>query len=195
MDTSRQWQPYEGGEVLVFQNEQAEELQFALPSSNNWKEDGMMVVDVPCSKGSFLFPKEQLVFYEVEDYNLFLTSDTRQAYSLIYHLRVYQLDDLPGQDTLLIDYLEATAQFGQSVANLYLATSTRLNPAIDSASLQGFNDARFIGDTTLLGRPFSEVYVSSQSSSTPPSRAYFSPRTGFVAIEEGSTLWVLDRIE
>lgn len=185
---SQTWMPYQGGEQLTFQNQDGETLTFDLPNQLNERED--LVVDVPCSQGSFLTPTEQTIFYEAEGYRLFLVSERGQEFSFILNLRPYQVDDLPGTDTLLIDYLEATAQFGSSVANLFRPTSNRSNPEVTNDQLEGLNNSRLIGDTTLMGRPFTNVYTNQRTSGS-ATYVYYSTDLGFVGVDTPEGGWVL----
>ena len=192
--SSHSWLPYQGGETLVFINQDNEEIKFVLSTGNNWDAKTEMVVDVPCSKGSFLFPKDQKLYYDRETYQLYPNTGQDQRYSLIYHLRVYQVDDLPGQDTLLVDYLEASAQFNTYVANIFTVTDARDNPELTVEMLGDISNIRFIGDTTLMGKVFPNVHTNLRTSGS-NTQVYFSPNQGFVGVATPENIWVLDRIE
>lgn len=191
---SLDWLPYQGSETLVFINQDNEEIKFVLSTSNDWNAETEMVVDVPCSKGSFLFPKEQLLYYDRETYQLYPHTGQDQRYSLIYHLRVYQVDDLPGQDTLLADYLEASAQFDTYVANIFAITDTRNNPEITAGMLDDLSNIRYIGDTILMEKAFQNVHTNLRTSGS-NTHVYFSTEQGFVGVSTPEDSWVLDRIE
>ena len=187
-DSARAFMPYSDNQTIVFENGSGQTRTFRVAGAG-WDSNQMLVVDVPCSKGSFLNPKQQLIFYEAENYSLFMVSEEDNQYSLIYSVRIHPVDDLPGNDTLLIDYLEATAQFNNNVANAYQIVNHR-GTAANNALLDGLENFRFVGDTTLRDRSFEMVHTNAQASAT-NAFVFYTPQQGIVGIATPNDLWVL----
>lgn len=184
--------PYRGGETLVFVSDQGEEISFKLPNARNLNEAQMLVVEVPCSKGSFLFPKETLIYYEAEQFGLYTASDDSQIRTLLVNAIMYNDRFGSPEDTLLYELVTVTAQFDEEVASFQMLGSDRGNPEVHLEHPDGFDNFQMLGDTSLLGRPFTQV-LQNMPATPDGSLVFYNTQKGLIGVKTLNRMWVLDR--
>lgn len=188
-ETTQQFMPYAGDEVLTFEDNEG--VQHILKSKEGRKTfDTRLVVSTLCRGDVALLDfddqeqyyqsqSEEIVFYDQSGDQVFYIN------SATSFEEASQLDSIAIYDQLAVYSSIGNSLFG----DISIITSERQNTVSSSWSETVLNDTRFIGDTVLFGREFTQVY---QSSPFEGRYAYYNPLNGIVAYEfnEGE-YWVL----
>ncbi|MGK7396095.1 MAG: hypothetical protein ACNS62_16075 [Candidatus Cyclobacteriaceae bacterium M3_2C_046] len=188
-DVTKEFLPYAGDETLVFEDQAGN--KHTLRSKEGRKiEDFRLIVNTLC-RGNiekvslddqqiyYQIQREQIAFEDLSGnqvYYVELTTGFEQA---------SQIDSLALYDMLSVYPLME----GNALGNINIMTLERLN-TVSSSHKQGFlNHSTFIGDTTLFGRDFKEVYESNPWEGR---ITYYNRTKGVIAlITDENKYWVL----
>jgi hypothetical protein len=143
-------------------------------------------------QGQFLFPKETLIYYEAEQFGLYTASDDSQTRTLLVNAILYNDRFGSPEDTLLYELVTVTAQFDEEVASFQMLGSDRGNPEVHTEHPEGFDTFQMLGDTSLLGRPFTQVLQNTPEAAD-GSLVFYNAEKGVIGIKTLNRFWVLDR--
>lgn len=184
-EASRQSIPYSGTEVLVFEDNHG--VQHRLTSMKGRELlQSKMIVRTPCDEGFFdkqhLYydtQREQIAFFDSSGIQIFYIDLVTQFEDAA------DLDDIAVYDFLLVD----SSLKGNFNGRIEIITSERQNRVSDFHKNQFWNQSVALGDTTLFGRKFEDVYIGTSGDNR---SIFYNKKKGILAfVLDENEFWVL----
>lgn len=185
-DNSRSYFSYNGTEPLAFLDEQGLEHQLTSTNGIDSAEYDMIVATL-CDA----WPNApQNLYYRVQSLNLEYSDSLGNQIRIGLHTN---FEDTGNADSVAIfDWLEVGFVHSlQGYSGLSLVTEQRQNmvSTFILGSNSGYNSNRFVGDTTLFGRPFIDVFTNGTTSDY---RIFYTKKKGLIAIAfAAGSYWLL----
>ncbi len=184
-ETSTQFVPYSGKEILVFEDDKGVEHILKSKAGIDLM-DSKMTVRTICDEGTFSkqyqyyeTQREQIVFFDALGNQIFYVDLTTQFED------AGDLDSLAIYDFLMID----SGIDGNFNGRIEIITEERQNQVSSSHRNEFWNQSDFLGDTTIYGREFKGVFMSTTNEGK---SIYYCKEKGVIAFRiTDEEYWVL----
>lgn len=184
-EASRQSIPYSGNEVLVFEDNHGMQHQLTSLKGRELLKS-KMIVRTPCDEGfldkQHLYydtQREQVVYFDSSGNQIFYIDLTTQFED------ANDIDDIAVYDFLLVD----TSLKGNFNGRIEIITEERQNTVSEFHKNEFWNQSVFLGDTTVFGRDFKDVYVGTSGDNR---SIFYNKVKGVIAFKiNENEFWVL----
>lgn len=184
-ESSRQHIPYSGSETLIFEDNEG--IRYRLTSNDGRiLLDSRLIVRELCEEGMF---DQQYEYYDSQREQIaYFDSIGNQ----IFYMDLFtHFEDAADLDSIAIfDYLLVnTALKGSFNGQIDIVATERQNQVSDRFKNEVLNHSTFLGDTTLYGEPFTNVYVGTSGEDK---SIYYNKTRGVLAFRiSEEEYWVL----
>lgn len=180
---ARAWVPYQGNEVLQFQNQDGESLVLRSAKGREVSRDPLCI-RTTCTEAKY-DGKSSCEFYSAQSERfVFSSEDQNTVLDLLLYSSLYQ-----PETTRFVDVLRITLSKGTPIGSAEKLVQIRFTETFDPSTLSLLPKLQSMGTVVLNGIPFPDV----QGEESQPVQFYYNHTRGLVGFRvDGDTWHLLD---